>query len=285
AGFRYFVLPQWAADFGASFRSADAKNGALQSVDFHTGLSFFVNSPFKNADKMVWAGGGVTIMQPVTITATDQGAQSLSDIARDEYGDPDLYPLIIDANFADKDKPLILPPGIQLIIPQHPTGEMMAAAHVKAKTPVYKKAADTFRMPELDNLQYRLEPAQNNQETMLGGQRSELTFRADSLWDIAARPDVYGDPELYPLLVDANFSRLSDPLLLKPGAHLVIPRHPSEREKRMARVKAWTVDYIRWRGVDVTEGQYREWRKERGLPPVDDVTGEVLQPQPADEGN
>ncbi len=277
AGFRYFVLPQWALDFGGAYNYYDPSATPLQSIELHAGLAFFVNTPFKNSDKMVWAGGGVTVMQPVTITETDQSNPSIQDIAQNEYGDRTLYPLIVDANFKDKSKPLILPPGMQLIIPQHPSDEMMADAHLKAKTPVYKNAADTFSMPELDNIQYRLEPAQSD-DSVDNGPKDQLTFQADSLWDIAARPDVYGDPELYPLLVDANFEKLSDPLLLKPGTQLVIPHGLSKAKIQQARIKAWTAEYIRWRGAQVSHEEYREWRKEMGMPAIDEVTGEVLQP-------
>ena len=40
------------------------------------------------------------------------------------------------------------------------------------------------------------------------GKRKYISFHAESLWDIAARSDVYGDPEMYPLLIDANRKRL-----------------------------------------------------------------------------
>ena len=277
AGFRYFVLPQWALDFGGAYNYYDPTDIPLNTIELHAGLAFFVNSPFKNSDKMVWAGGGVTVMQPVTITETDQEAQSVQDIAQNEYGDRSLYPLIVDANFKDKTKPLILPPGIQLIIPQHPSDEMVADAHLKAKTPVYQIAADTFQMPQIDNIQYRLEPAESD-DAVDNGPKDKLTFQADSLWDIAARPDVYGDPELYPLLVEANFEKLSDPLLLKPGTQLIIPHNVSKARIQGARIKAWTAEYIRWRGAQISHEEYREWRKEKGLPAIDEVTGEVLQP-------
>ncbi|HVM32219.1 MAG TPA: LysM peptidoglycan-binding domain-containing protein [bacterium] len=276
-GFRYFVLPQWALDFGGTYEFFDPTTAPLQAVNLHAGVAFFVQSPFKNSDKMIWAGGGVTVMQPVTITETDQEVQSIQDIAQNEYGDRSLYPAIIDANFKDKSKPLILPPGMQLIIPQHLTDQMVADAHLKAKTPEYKNAADTFQIPQIENVQYRLEPAESD-DSSIGGAKDSLTFQSDSLWDIAARPDVYGDPELYPLLVDANFSRLSDPLILKPGTKLVIPQGVSKAKMQRARINAWTAEYMRWRGAQVSHEEYREWRKEKGLPPIDEVTGEVIQP-------
>ncbi|MGH7740043.1 MAG: hypothetical protein ACREL1_07840 [bacterium] len=282
AGIRYFVTPHWAADFGASFQDFKTQASALQSIDIHTGLSFFVDSPFNHADKIAWAGNGVTITEPVTIMESGRDVQTLADIAEDEYGDSDLYPLIIDANFTDKSNPLILPPGSQLIIPQNPTPAMIADAHAKAKRRDYEMAAKTFHMPE-QNAEYRLEPPRVS-EGLPTRSRKSLTFQSDSLWDIAARPDVYGDPELYPLLVDANFNSLTDPLVLKPGAKLIIPRHATQHQKQMARIKAWSAEYIQWRGVDVTQDQYRKWRKEKGLPPVDEATGEVLTSDDSDSG-
>jgi len=89
--------------------------------------------------------------------------------------------------------------------------------------------------------------------------------QAGSLWDLAARPDVYGDPELYPILVDANFSKLTGPgvigsIPLAKGAKLTIPSDLTEENIRVARQNAWKETYTRWRGKDVTPEDYRKWK-------------------------
>ena len=48
----------------------------------------------------------------------------------------------------------------------------------------------------------------------------------DSLWNIAAKPEVYGDPWKWPILYEANLSimpRRGDPDLIHPGMILTIP--------------------------------------------------------------
>jgi hypothetical protein len=84
-------------------------------------------------------------------------------------------------------------------------------------------------------------------------------FKAESLWEIAKK--VYGDPALYPLIVDANFKNLSAPLIMQPGTRLVIPRDVSWSAIERARLEAWTIQYIQWRGKNVTHYQYDQWKK------------------------
>lgn len=273
-GLRCFVLPQWALDLGATYEFFNSSSAPLQAINVRAGLSYYFSTPFSNASSMVWASPSTVIYQPVTITDTDEAPESLRDIAKNEYGDGNLYPLIIDANFKDKSKPLVLAPGIQLIIPQNPTQAMIDHAHLEAKTPEYIQAANTFSVPHIENLEYRLEPSDSD-DSVLSGQKDDLVFQADSLWAIAARPDVYDDPELYPILVDANFERFSDPLILKPGTKINIPHDLTQSQIRRARLKAWTPEYERWRGSKVTKEEYRQWREDKGLPAIDEDTGDA----------
>ena len=90
-------------------------------------------------------------------------------------------------------------------------------------------------------------------------------IQVNSLWELAARLDIYGDPELYPLLVDANFSNLTTPnvigqIPLAKGAKLTIPRNLSGDALKLARENAWKESYTRWRGKNVTREQYMRWK-------------------------
>ncbi|MBI3013907.1 MAG: LysM peptidoglycan-binding domain-containing protein [Candidatus Tectomicrobia bacterium] len=60
----------------------------------------------------------------------------------------------------------------------------------------------------------------------------------DSLWNIAARPEVYNNPWLWPLIFTANENALKDPDLLRPGQTLIIPRDYDEEKAREAERKA-----------------------------------------------
>ncbi len=60
----------------------------------------------------------------------------------------------------------------------------------------------------------------------------------DSLPAIAARPDVYGDPFLWPLLYKANRDQLTDPRRIYPGQELTVPRNVTPGELKAARAEA-----------------------------------------------
>lgn len=51
--------------------------------------------------------------------------------------------------------------------------------------------------------------------------------RGDTLWGIAARPEIYDNGFLWPLIYRANSDRLSSPSALRTGMDLDIPKHPT----------------------------------------------------------
>lgn len=64
------------------------------------------------------------------------------------------------------------------------------------------------------------------------------------LWGIAKRPDVYGDPFLWPLLYQANRDQIKDPRIIYAGQTLTIPRNVSEEEREKARILAKKSDFF-----------------------------------------
>lgn len=60
----------------------------------------------------------------------------------------------------------------------------------------------------------------------------------DTLWIIAARPEVYGDPLLWPLLYKANRDQIRDPRQVYLGQVLDVPRNVSEAELEDVRAQA-----------------------------------------------
>lgn len=58
------------------------------------------------------------------------------------------------------------------------------------------------------------------------------------LWSIAKRPDIYGDPLLWPLIYQANRDQIKDPRKIYAGQILSIPRNTSESEREEARNRA-----------------------------------------------
>lgn len=60
----------------------------------------------------------------------------------------------------------------------------------------------------------------------------------ENLWSIAARPDIYADALLWPLLYQANRDQIRDPRQIYPGQTLSVPRNTSEAQKEEARETA-----------------------------------------------
>lgn len=60
----------------------------------------------------------------------------------------------------------------------------------------------------------------------------------DNLWNIAAKASVYRSGWLYPLILKANRSKITDPLNLKIGMTLKVPRELSKAEHDVAREEA-----------------------------------------------
>ena len=64
------------------------------------------------------------------------------------------------------------------------------------------------------------------------------------MWVIAKRPDVYGDPLLWPLLYQANRDQIKDPRKIYAGQILTIPRNISDEERKNARNFAKKSDFF-----------------------------------------
>ncbi len=60
----------------------------------------------------------------------------------------------------------------------------------------------------------------------------------DTLWLIAIRPEVYGDPLLWPVLYRANRDQIKDPRRVYEGQTLEVPRNMSEADLEEAREQA-----------------------------------------------
>jgi LysM repeat protein len=52
-------------------------------------------------------------------------------------------------------------------------------------------------------------------------------IRGDNLWDISAKPSIYGNPYEWPLIYKANSDQIKDADLIYPGQVLAIDANPS----------------------------------------------------------
>lgn len=64
--------------------------------------------------------------------------------------------------------------------------------------------------------------------------RTYTVRHGGSLRDVAARPEVYGNPDLWPLLWQANRERVAQPSHLDRGVRLIVPAHPTAAEVAQA---------------------------------------------------
>jgi nucleoid-associated protein YgaU len=62
--------------------------------------------------------------------------------------------------------------------------------------------------------------------------------KCDDLWSIAAKPQIYNDPWLWPLIYGANGDKIKNPNKIWEGTVLTIPRGVSDADKAAARAKA-----------------------------------------------
>jgi nucleoid-associated protein YgaU len=60
----------------------------------------------------------------------------------------------------------------------------------------------------------------------------------ESLWSIAARADVYGDPYLWPLIYKFNRDQIQNPARIYPRQRLVIPIRLDAEAREAARLEA-----------------------------------------------
>ncbi len=80
----------------------------------------------------------------------------------------------------------------------------------------------------------------------------------DNLWRIAAKPEFYGDPLLWPLLLKENRSQIIDADLLFPGQSLTINIVPTNKEISAARRHATTRGAWRLHSTERADLRYLE---------------------------
>ncbi len=64
----------------------------------------------------------------------------------------------------------------------------------------------------------------------------------ETLWSIAAQPDVYADPYLWPLIYKFNRDQIQDPSRIYPSQKLLIPIHVDQSTRRGVRLQAGAPD-------------------------------------------
>ncbi len=81
----------------------------------------------------------------------------------------------------------------------------------------------------------------------------------DTLWQIAAKESIYGDPFLWPLILKANPELIHDADLIKPDMVLTITPNPSDSDKDAAR------QHAKFRGITTRKEQDASYLRQFGL--------------------
>lgn len=68
--------------------------------------------------------------------------------------------------------------------------------------------------------------------------KAHTVLKSEDLFGIARLPEIYGDGFLWPLLYDANKSKIRDARVIEPGMVLTVPNPGSEKAKKATRVRA-----------------------------------------------
>lgn len=95
----------------------------------------------------------------------------------------------------------------------------------KVKNPVKKKPAPP-----------KLKPIPPKTKTVLLDKVQVL--EGETLYSLAGRKDIYGDPLLWPLIYEANRDQIKDPQQIFEGQDFTIPRDKNGKEEELARRKA-----------------------------------------------
>jgi nucleoid-associated protein YgaU len=114
------------------------------------------------------------------------------------------------------------------------TGKMIKEAEKLAAAGKYDEAialANKAReQGELAVKQHNMEQGMDRSVPAVKGMSSYTVMKGDSLWRIAGKQEVYGNPYEWPLIYKANSSKIKDADLIYPGQDFDINTAPSDAE-------------------------------------------------------
>lgn len=240
-GWRQFLSPGLALDMGAQYDFFSPIAQPLNGASAKLGLSFLfgrddwsspvpAHRPLPKTFVVGAAWNGPS-------TYKLQEGDDLRTMAARIYGDEGLYPLLLDANKEQLAR-VGFRPGLVLKVPQPP----------KTKDDVER--IEKLAMRDSGYLKWQKKSEGLSGQAYAPAVTSYRWRYGDDLPSVAEK--LYGDGDLYPLLVDANEERLIHPANLVPGKVLKVPALPSADALSQIRFKAdGDSHYIWWRNVSL----------------------------------
>lgn len=183
-------------------------------------------------------------------TYTWQEGDTLQSVARKVYGDSDYSNLLKDANQGILDNPEGLKAGSRLMVPKPPQ-ETQEVKSDLTETASDNAAGDTEIGKAARSKHHDLPPPISAAELKNRHIGASYTWKYRDDFESVAE-QLYGDSDLYPLLVDANEENLILPDNVVRGTRLRVPRPPNNDEKLNAiRAKADQSPYTMWLGCSL----------------------------------
>jgi hypothetical protein len=243
---------QWALDFGAAYNYYNFPGDPLQAVQAKLGLGYFFNPAFKQLQASAPA------LSPAQSAVSNGPAPSpAKEPAAAPVETPTATPLSVTSVVAAKPAPTAVPTSV---VSQPALSQPNGPKTVPTATP----APAVAPAPAVTVVSAAASvPTSVPTAAAKSGLLRELTApKGYSLWEISGMPEVYGDPELYPLLVDAN-RKIMKPtkISVEAGKKLKVPRDLTQGMIQKARINAWKAKYIQFRGRGLTREAYQKWRK------------------------
>ena len=244
-GWRQFLDKSMALDLGAQYDFFSPIGQPVHGASAKVGLTFLFGrndwtepaggSRIRARNMMIggiWNGPSSYVLKP---------GESLRTVAYKVYGDEGLYPLLVDAN-KNQFLKVGFRQGTSLKVPNPPLTE-------EGFEQIEDRAFN-----DVDYLKWEERSEGGVTQAHNPSVRTYRWRKGDDLLTVAAQ--VYGDEDLYPLLVDANEDRIILPDNLVPGKTLKVPALPAEDQMEDLRLKSHDdPHYLWWRNITLERGE------------------------------
>lgn len=205
-----------------SLKMNESKISAILGVLVIVVIGLMVFNYFRNIQTGSTTPTAVTqtAEEPEVRTHTVEAGESLSSIAREEYGNPNNWTAIRDANNIENSNQLAI--GQELIIPDlDATPAASTIAQVTPAASVEPVATISPTDKPVETIKPVATPANNDSEEISDTTVTSYTVQhGDSLWKIAE--NVYGDGYQWTKIAQAN--NLKNPNIIHTGNVFSIPR-------------------------------------------------------------
>lgn len=152
---------------------------------------------------------------------------------------PLLLPLLIALQGCSAVPSAPSPPAAAAPTTPPPLTEIPSPQIPSVDQPAHSGTVDDMQAPATAESVASQEPApKTGQPGAVNMPASYMVNSGDTLWTIAARPEIYNDPLLWMLLYQANRDQIMDPRHVYPGQTLRVPRNISAREREELREAA-----------------------------------------------